>query len=1033
MIQFRQPLALLLLLLLPLVIALGWPARGAARRREISSLVLRCLIMACLVLALAGLEFAQPAGLAPRAVVFVVDLSASISSQARAAEEAYIRQALQSMGPDDQAAIVVFAEQALVERPMSKSSDFQKLTSAPGRNGSDLAGGIQLAISLFPPNLARRMVILSDGQQTSGDARQAVRLANEVGIEVVAAQINSLLQNPGQEVILKSLTVPENLRQGEQFDLNIELETSQPLTASLPVSVFSNGALVYTGTLSAPSPQPEPGAEGYPYAFNLPLSAKQFGFSQYQVVISPPAGSDLLFQNNELAAFTQVAGPPQVLVVAPPAGEELPGGELRPDETTVLELALKGGGAGALDQPVYALQHLPPLQLPAEVQRLAQYAAILLVDVPASSLTQGQMEGLQNYVRLGGGLVAVGGPTSFGVGGYFQTPLEATLPVDMQIKDEKRRPSLGIVFIIDHSGSMSDLSGGQTKLEIAKEAVIRSLDMLNPQDRVGVLAFDDQATWVVPLGPLTNKAAVKNLVGTLQPGGGTDILAGIQAMARVLPGDSAVNKHVILLTDGGADPTGIPELVKSLHDQNGITLSTVGVGRDAAAFLPDLAKAGAGRYHFAATPAQIPRIFSEETALATRSYIIEGAFLPVLASRLLADTLGIRSTPPLSGYVATSAKDGSQVILQSPAPNQDPILSVWNYGLGKAAAFTSDATTRWAAAWVFQDENHPVLRPQFVQFWQGLMRYVMGSLSSQPLDVQVKTSTDQSRLEAQVVVDTAISGQFLNGYDMQAEIVDPQGSDQVITLEQFAPGKYAGSFAPSAQGVYILHVAGKRGQPANGAADVSTPEEVGETTGWVLAYSPEYAHVKSKSDRQKLLLLLAAGSGTSEPFITSDQAFAFFGLSSQAAAALPAWPWLLALAALLLPLDIAVRRLMLTVADLRRAGQAVRRLVSIGGSSAKTGPASPARSERLQLLLRAKGGPENSARPTPAVPPKPAASPGNPPPAPSPAETPRQDQPAASPPPAAPPANPPKDPGASSVQLLLKEKRKRSDSSSEKN
>ena len=128
---------------------------------------------------------------------------------------------------------------------------------------------------------------------------------------------------------------------------------------------------------------------------------------------------------------------------------------------------------------------------------------------PARALTNRQMQTLQTYVRdLGGGLVAVGGPTSYGVGGYYGTPIEDALPVEMQIKDEQRRPSLAIVFSIDHSGSMSDSSGGATKLEIAKEAAARSIELLFPTDRVGVVAFDDVASWVVPMTDMENPEAV---------------------------------------------------------------------------------------------------------------------------------------------------------------------------------------------------------------------------------------------------------------------------------------------------------------------------------------------------------------------------------------------------------------------------------------------------------------------------------------------------------------------------------------------
>ena len=183
----------------------------------------------------------------------------------------------------------------------------------------------------------------------------------------------------------------------------------------------------------------------------------------------------------------------------------------------------------------FTVDLVTPGAMPSNLPGLAQYNAVTLVDVPARTLTVRQMESLRSYVHdLGGGLVAVGGPTSYGVGGYFGTPLEDALPVEMQIKDEQRRPSLGIVFIIDHSGSMADSSGGVMKLELAKEAAARSVELLFPTDRVGVIAFDDAASWVVPMTDLANPDEVISLIGSIQPGGGTDIMSGMRAMADVL-------------------------------------------------------------------------------------------------------------------------------------------------------------------------------------------------------------------------------------------------------------------------------------------------------------------------------------------------------------------------------------------------------------------------------------------------------------------------------------------------------------------
>ena len=443
-----------------------------------------------------------------------------------------------------------------------------------------------------------------------------------------------------------------------------------------------------------------------------------------------------------------------------------------------------------------------------------------------------------------------------------------------------------------------------------------------PNDRVGVIAFDDVANWVVPMTELSDPANVINQIGTIRMGGGTDIYGGVLAMSKVLPADPAKVKHVILLTDGGADPSGIAELVRQLHDENNITLTTVGVGRDAAPFLPSLAEVGGGRYHFAQDPGSIPSIFTEETTLATRSYIEEGEFFPKQAasSPLLN---GITEAPPLYGYVATSPKDAAQTILVS--AKDDPVLAAWQYGLGKAVAFTSDATGRWARAWVDWD--------QFPQFWGQVVRYTIGDPNASALNVSV----DQQSDAAKVIVDArAANGAYLNGYTLNGNIVNPDGSAQPIELQQTAPGRYEGSFQPRDQGAYVIGVAG---QSPDG-------EVLNEKAGWVLSYSPEYRNLESDPDALYRLTLAANGQVAG-----SDPAEAFAHTRSAPLATRPVWPWLLLIAALLLPFDVGVRRLAFEWRDVQKAW----RSMGLKWQTRRAAQAAvPARSEQMTTLFDAK-------------------------------------------------------------------------------
>ncbi len=920
--SFTSPLALLLLLLLPIFL---WAAGVAQenilrRKREVLSLVLRLVIVLCLIFSLAGLEILR--GGNELAVVFLVDVSDSMSEQAVAAELDYVRQAMAGMGPDDQAAIVLFGADALVERSMLPGGALGLVTSAPVTTQTDLAEAIRLGLALYPSGSARRMVILSDGAQTTGDALKAAEFAAAAGVQIVTVPF---IIEPGAEAIVTALDAPASLRPGERFDLNVSIQSSQPTRATL--RVLADGEILYE--------QPHDLRRGA-QTFSLPLvSVAQNGILRYNVEISPQ--DDTFYQNNRLHAFSKLEGPPRILMAAPPPGETLPGGAIRPDEHSALRAALQAAG--------YDVDWVTPSRLPSDLAGLAQYNALVLVNVPARELSIRQMETIQAYVRdLGGGLLVVGGPTSYGVGGYFETPLEAALPVDMQIKDEQRRPSLAIVFIIDHSGSMSETSGGASKLDLAKEAAARSVDLLFPTDRVGVIQFDDSAAWVVPMTDLGNSAVIKSAIGSIQIGGGTDILAGLQAMAKVLPADPAKVKHVILLTDGGADPTGIPELVRKLYAENGITLSTVAVGRDAAPFLKDLAELGNGRYHFTTDAASIPSIFTEETTLATRAYIEEGQFAPELvnASPILS---GLESLPPLYGYVASSPKGLAQVILAAGGTGNnrnDPILAAWQYGLGRSVAFTSDATGRWGKDWVSWNN--------YAAFWAQAARYVLGEMNAARLQMNVTLRGETARLTLEA---RSPGGDFLNGYQVTANVVAPEGKTQAVTLRQTAPGRYEAEFKPSGQGVYLFRF---NGQGESGV--------FAETLGWALPYSPEYRNTSPNPD-----LLARISALTDGKIASADPAEVFTHDLKASRASRPAWPWLLALAALLLPFDVAIRRLVLTRQDGQRIREMIQARLTI--QKPKKAPVTVS-TPSMEALRKAKQRSKTEADPTPApTPPQP--------------------------------------------------------------
>lgn len=901
--NFTSPLALLLLLLaIPYSVWLGRPrtSRLVQRRwREWASLALRILILALLTLSLAGTQVVRAAD--ELAVVFLVDTSDSVSQEQAAAAEAFVRSAIETMGPTDQAAVILFGANALVERPMSGLAELPPITSIAQQLHTDLAEAIRLGMALFPAGSARRIVVLSDGAVTIGDTLESARLAAATGVQI---DYVPLVRTPGSaEALLTNVDAPTRVVNGETFRIDITAESTADMPAAL--RVLAGGSVVYQQDV-----QLRLGINN----FAVQLQAVEQEFARYRIQLVP--AEDTYYQNNELAAFTEIVGPPRVLLVAND-GTVADDGTPLPDESPQLMLALQSTGL--------TVDRTTPDRLPATLARLADYASIVLVNVNAKNLSPRKMATLQTYVRdLGGGLLVVGGPQSYGMGGYFGTALEETLPVDMQIKDQERFPSVSIVIVIDRSGSMGMQEGGLTKIQLAAEGAVRVVQLLNDFDEITVIPVDTQPD--NPIGPLpaTAREQAIDLIRQIGAGGGgIYVRTGLEAAAAALSQSPNQVKHIILLADGSdsEQKEGVPQLIEALTAED-VTLTSVSIGRGPdTPWLQQMAELGNGRFHFTDQAANLPQIFTQETTSIQRSYLIEERFFPTLAgnSPILA---GITAVPPLYGYVGSSPKGTAQVILKT--DKDDPLLAAWQYGLGRSVAWTSDATGRWASDWVQWDG--------FPAFWTQAVRWTI----SQERDNTVETAVNFTGEQARLTVDArGGNGGFLNNLVTEANVISPEGESVNLSLQQVAPGRYQADFTPSMDGAYFIRVAGS-----------STEDEdinIGQTSGWVLGYSPEYQQFDANPGLLESLATLTGGRD-----LTGETATPFDHNLPSELITRPIWTWLTIVALLLLPIDIALRRLVITRRDVTRAWSA-----TFGRFKPHPIPV-PARSEQVSRLFQAK-------------------------------------------------------------------------------
>src|SRR6187431_1308766 len=860
-VSFDTPLALLLLIpLLGITVALNLTARrrlGAGRRRV--ALVVRTILLVALVFALAGFRIVLPVD--RLATVFVVDLSDSVGNDGREDALAFLRETLDVIPDGDVAGIVAFGKEALVERLPSDLREIDRLASTPVRTATDIGAALRLAAALFPDDAQKRIVLLSDGNDTTGggQAEAALAATRDIRIETRLVGLGA-----SDEVLVERLTTPSTSNLGDSIEAIAEIRSSvaQPAT----VRLFVNGELAATQ---------HPNLQAGITRLVFDVTPTEAGFHTFRVVVE--AARDTFSENDRADSNTIVKGEPRTLVLAG-------------DDAVAAELV------DALTAQQQTVDTIVPEALPTEFAALATYDSVVLVDVPRTRLDDRQLAALQVYVRdLGKGLVMIGGPDSYGAGGYQKTPLEETLPVDMGVRDRQKQPDVALVVVIDQSGSMDACHcnsfnggmgggtgvGGVRKVDIGKEAILRAAAALTERDELGVVSFNEQAHWVVKTQPLGGITDLQGTIAGLQPLGQTNIFAGLEQAVESLEGATATRRHIILLTDGWSS-SGQYDAILARMKAAGITLSTVGAGGGSNPFLEGLAQKGGGRFYDAANPSSIPDIFLKETQQVSGEQIVEEPFFPILTSSSPILRGLDQGLPRLRGYNGTTAKAAAQTVLVT--ARDDPLLAQWQYGLGRSVAWTSDSTGRWAKSWIDWTG--------FSQFFSQMVGWTFPGEESGGIEASFVDRGGRTYLRVESVNEDGSARDF---YKTQVALVGPDLATSSVDLSQVAPGVYESPVTSLDSGAYALRVTQtKAGSPS-----------LGRTLGLVAPTPAEYRLLGANEP------LLAAMRNATGGRALEAPAEAWVHDLETTSRFTELWPWLLVLALLLWPLDIALRRVSL--------------------------------------------------------------------------------------------------------------------------
>jgi uncharacterized membrane protein len=804
-VAFDSPWYLALLAALPLI---WWSSfrslGGLGRVRRAVAIALRTLVFALLVLALAETQWVRTTD--RLTVIYLLDQSLSISQAQTDAMIKYINESIRQQrdrAREDRAGVIVFGTESAVELPpLDETQQMPRVETTIDREHTNLAGAMKMAVACFPHDTEKRIVILTDGNQNIGDALAQARALAEanIGIDVVPIRSQSF-----GEVSVEKVSIPSDVRRGQPFDVSVVLNNKAaaghergPIDGRLQiVRKAGNREQMLTDqeiTL-------DPGIRVF--RWREEIDAPDFYTYEARFVPQNPA-DDTLPQNNQATTFTHVRGSGQVLVLEDFENK----GEFDLLVQRLREMNIE-----------VALRSTRPDELFTDLAQLQPFDTVILANVPREHFSDEQVEMLaRNSQNMGGGLVMIGGPNSFGAGGWTNTPVEEAMPVDFQIKNAKVIP-VGALAMLMHASEMAD--GNYWQKVIAREA----LKTLGDQDYCGVIHWGLREEWLwrgmLKVG--TNRAQMLGRLDRMTPGDmpefESSLLLARNAFAN-LP--DAASKHMIIISDGDpADPNYGPNGGMAGLMKQGVKISTVAIGAHGPAGharLRSIALKTGGKYYVVTNAKTLPRIYQKEARRISRPLVFErgSGFRPQIKypHEMIQ---GIENPlPPITGYVRTTAKENPlvEVSLVAPEPpgTNNPILASWTYGLGKTVAFTTDTGKRWAGAWTTW-ENFDRLFSQIVR-WSMRPTGEAGKFT---------VSTDVRDGKVRVVV-TALDkdDEFLNFLNLISMVVGPDMKPIDLAVQQTAPGRYIGEFDAKKTGSYLLIVSPRPGM-APIRAGVSIP------------------------------------------------------------------------------------------------------------------------------------------------------------------------------------------------------------------
>ena len=846
----------------------GWS--GLNRSRTIQALIIRLMLVGTFVALMAEPRAVRTSD--QLSVVYAVDISESIHPDQVSEALKFVAKTVAEKPEGDEAGLLVFGSSAAVELPPNPAFPIDEnapegsihLNSRVDRDATNLEQTLSLGAAVLPEETRGRIVLISDGSQTTGDLKSVLK---ELQAREIAVDVLPITYSYDNEVWVERLELPQSVKLGEPYEASVVISSLKAGQGTLLIE--ENGEVIENGEI------PIAFQEGK-NRYDIPLYLRTPGYYEYTAKLKVADDVDGRDENNEAIGYVYVEGEGKALVVIDPLRPLLADGNTDDRDHERLVRAIL--------ESERAVEIVESYDFPRDPLSLLPYDCVIFANVPQDAFDAVQLDALHDAIyNQGIGFLMIGGQNSFGPGGYHRTVVEDALPISMDITKKKVLPK-GALAIILHTCEFPE---GNTW---AKRVTKQAIKVLGAQDEVGVIAYGVGGEhWVFELTPA---GEYESMVPKINAAGVGDMPAFGPTMQMGLKGlqaSDAATKHMIIISDGDPQPAP-PSLLQEFNDSR-ISISTIAIfphGGTEIGVLRNIAKLTGGRYYFPSDPNQLPSIFIKEAKTLKRNMIQEktihadvGYPSPVLE--------GISALPPLHGFVLASLKENAlteNVLFTIPDDadegETDPVLAIWRYGLGTTAAFTSSLSNQWARDWVTWDQ------------YRAFVKQLLIRISRVRKAGHLRMWTYNSGGEGVIMVEDFHQEEMF--LDTVAQVSTPNDVELTIPLRQVGPRRYQGTFPANDKGrfqVTALGTSGEREDRVHG--------------GFIVSYSPEFLKFTSNWNALRQIKDVTNGTELSIDSAAED----VYNRRSPKQSSRPIFDWFLVALCCLIPLDVAVRRVQL--------------------------------------------------------------------------------------------------------------------------